>query len=77
MSFFQIILFLELAESETNVTAQLGGSVFLSCSVMNYGDRAITFPTVSSLGKTLILLSMNQIFTFHRSLGCAYAIGTS
>jgi hypothetical protein len=37
---------LEFAESETNVTAQLGGSVFLHCSVLSSGDRAVTYPTV-------------------------------
>lgn len=37
----------EFAESETNVTAQLGGSVFLHCPVVNSGDRAVSYPTIS------------------------------
>ena len=38
----------EFAESETNVTAQLGGSVFLHCPAVNSGDRAVSYPTVST-----------------------------
>ena len=33
--------------AETNVTAQLGGSVFLHCPVINSGDRAVSYPSVS------------------------------
>ena len=33
--------------AETNVTAQLGGSVFLHCPVLNSGDRAVSYPSVS------------------------------
>lgn len=37
----------EFAEwAETNVTAQLGGSVFLHCPVINSGDRAVSYPSV-------------------------------
>ena len=39
----------EFAESDTNVTAQLGGSVFLHCPVINSGDRAVSYPSVSTL----------------------------
>ena len=35
--------------AETNVTAQLGGSVFLHCPVINSGDRAVSYPSVSIL----------------------------
>ena len=41
----------EFADSETNVTAQLGGSVFLHCPVINSGDRAVSYPSVSILKK--------------------------
>lgn len=33
--------------AETNVTAQLGGSVFLHCPVINSGDRAVSYPSIS------------------------------
>jgi hypothetical protein len=38
----------EFAESETNVTAQLGASIFLHCPVINSGDRAVSYPSVSA-----------------------------
>ena len=37
----------EFADAETNVTAQLGGSVFLHCPVVHSGDRAVSYPSVS------------------------------
>ncbi|TRY75614.1 hypothetical protein TCAL_07500 [Tigriopus californicus] len=33
----------EFADSETNITAQLEGSIFLHCPVVNSGDRAISW----------------------------------
>lgn len=33
--------------AETNVTAQLEGSVFLHCPVINSGDRAVSYPSIS------------------------------
>ena len=35
--------------AETNVTATLGSSVFLYCPVINFGDRAMSSPSVSIL----------------------------
>ena len=35
------------AERETNATGQLGGTVFLHCPVVNSGDRAVSYPSVS------------------------------
>ena len=37
----------EFAERETNATGQLGGTVFLHCPVVNSGDRAVSYPSVS------------------------------
>ena len=37
----------EFAERETNSTGQLGGTVFLHCPVVNSGDRAVSYPSVS------------------------------
>ena len=45
--------------AETNVTAQLGGSVFLHCPVINSGDRAVSYPSVS------ILFTINTTFFLH------------
>ena len=44
--------------AETNVTAQLGGSVFLHCPVINSGDRAVSYPSVS------IFLLITNTFSF-------------
>ena len=45
----------KFAEAETNVTAQLGGSIFLHCPVISSaGDRAVSYPSVSI---TLTLLT--------------------
>ncbi len=58
----------EFADSETNVTAQLGGSVFLHCPVINSGDRAVSYPSVSILKKWMkkeihLFLGMTGIFS--------------
>jgi hypothetical protein len=37
----------EFTETESNATGQLGGSVFLHCPVVNSGDRAVSYPSVS------------------------------
>jgi len=37
----------EFAERETNATGQLGGTVFLHCPVVNSGDRAVSYPSIS------------------------------
>ena len=46
--------FAEGVETNVNVTGQLGGSVFLHCPVVNSGDRAVSYPSVST-----------SIFTWH------------
>ena len=53
--------------AETNVTAQLGGSVFLHCPVINSGDRAVSYPSVSILfWHLLIQISTHAPFSsFH------------
>ena len=40
--------FAEGVETNTNVTGQLGGTVFLHCPVVNSGDRAVSYPSVST-----------------------------
>ena len=45
----------EFAEMETNVTGQLGGTVFLHCPVVNSGDRAVSYPSVS------VVLYLNRV----------------
>jgi len=39
--------FAEGVETNVNVTGQLGGSVFLHCPVVNSGDRAVSYPSIS------------------------------
>ena len=41
--------FAEGVETNVNVTGQLGGSVFLHCPVVNSGDRAVSYPSVSTI----------------------------
>ena len=40
--------FAEGVETNVNVTGQLGGTVFLHCPVVNSGDRAVSYPSVST-----------------------------
>ena len=55
----------EFADSETNVTAQLGGAVFLHCPVVNSGDRAVSYPSVSTTLQLLIsTASLFLLFLF-------------
>ena len=44
-------------ESNVNVTGQLGGTVFLHCPVVNSGDRAVSYPSVST-----------KAFTWHANI---------
>ena len=46
--------FADGVETNVNVTGQLGGSVFLHCPVVNSGDRAVSYPSVST-----------TVFTWH------------
>jgi len=39
--------FAEGVETNINVTGQLGGTVFLHCPVVNSGDRAVSYPSIS------------------------------
>ena len=56
----------EFADSETNVTAQLGGSVFLHCPVVNTGDRAVSYPTVSTTTHS------KHAAVWQKNLGCLH-----
>ena len=40
--------FAEGVGTNVNVTGQLGASVFLHCPVVNSGDRAVSYPSVST-----------------------------
>ena len=54
--------------AETNVTAQLGGSVFLHCPVINSGDRAVSYPSVSIFCLLLTHFhSFCQVIIFHNT----------
>ena len=52
------------AERETNATGQLGGTVFLHCPVVNSGDRAVSYPSVScALLKACMLMAFLSFFS--------------
>ena len=40
--------FAEGVDKNANATGQLGGTVFLHCPVVNSGDRAVSYPSVST-----------------------------
>ena len=56
--------FAEGVETNVNVTGQLGGSVFLHCPVVNSGDRAVSYPSVSTIIYTWHAQKILSSFSF-------------
>lgn len=57
--------FAEGVETNVNVTGQLGGTVFLHCPVVNSGDRAVSYPSVST---TVFIWHAKKIVTSSYSI---------
>ena len=55
--------FAEGVGTNVNVTGQLGASVFLHCPVVNSGDRAVSYPSVST-NCSYLACPKNNIFNF-------------